>query len=207
MNTALAPSSSAPTASAVSATTPDVFARIHEPDCNLAIWTRSPLDGLSVLFDGAPSNVRFTSGLNTFAQNLPVQLSANGFAASGALDWLIDDICQLAEHFCEVMQIEALEMRLEIVTSDSCRKFHADYVEARLISTYVGTGTQWLTVEDAGRVRDGLDPLATNTMSAGDVGLFKGKLATQTPAIHRSPPIAGTGEKRLLLVLNPHERG
>ena len=42
-------------------------------------------------------------------------------------------------------------------------------------------------------------------MSPGDAGIFKGKIATDTPAIHRSPPIAGTGEKRLLLVLNPVE--
>lgn len=39
-----------------------------------------------------------------------------------------------------------------------------------------------------------------------DVGLFKGKLATDRPAMHRSPPIAGTGAVRLLLVLNPASR-
>ena len=38
---------------------------------------------------------------------------------------------------------------LEVVRTDSCRKFHADYVTARLITTYLGEGTQWLDEADA----------------------------------------------------------
>jgi hypothetical protein len=41
-------------------------------------------------------------------------------------------------------------------------------------------------------------------MQPGQVGLFKGRLAVAEPAVlHRSPPIAGTGQRRLLLVLDP----
>jgi len=56
---------------------------------------------------------------------------------------------------------------------------------------------------DADRVAAGDSPHRINRMEAFDVGLFKGKLATDRPAIHRSPPIAGTGAARLLMVLNP----
>ena len=101
------------------------------------------------------------------------------------------------------MKLDAVSVRLAIVTSDSCRKFHADYVKARLITTYVGTGTQWIDGKDAERVARGQDPVRINTLGAGDVGLFKGKIATRYPAIHRSPPIARTGETRLMLVLDP----
>ncbi|KWV92041.1 hypothetical protein AUC45_12885 [Erythrobacter sp. YT30] len=113
----------------------------------------------------------------------------------------------MADHYCAILDLGEVEVRLEVVTTNSCRKWHADYVKARLITTYVGSGTQWLTQADADRVKGGEEPQWINSMSPGDVGMFKGKLATDTPAIHRSPPIAGTGEKRLLLVLNPPEQG
>jgi hypothetical protein len=53
----------------------------------------------------------------------------------------------------------------------------------------------------------GNEPERINTMAAGDVGLFKGRHWTEAPAIHRSPPIAETGETRLLLVLDPANVG
>jgi hypothetical protein len=42
---------------------------------------------------------------------------------------------------------------------------------------------------------------------AGEVALFKGRLLTDSPIIHRSPPIAGTGQRRLVLVINPAQEG
>ncbi|MEO0057370.1 MAG: hypothetical protein RIT17_820, partial [Pseudomonadota bacterium] len=82
----------------------------------------------------------------------------------------------------------------------------ADYVRARLITTYAGEGTDWLDAADAARVAAGQEPRQINRMATFDVGLFKGKLATDHPAIHRSPPIAGSGGARLLLVLNPAQK-
>ena len=104
------------------------------------------------------------------------------------------------------MDLARIELRLEVVRTDSCRKFHADYVSARLITTYVGAGTDWLDDAEAAHLAASGEPRRINRMAAFDVGLFKGKLATERPAIHRSPPIAGTGAKRLLLVLNPSSK-
>ena len=53
------------------------------------------------------------------------------------------------------MQLARFELRLEVVRTDSCRKFHADYVTARLITTYAGEGTDWLADADAARVAAG----------------------------------------------------
>jgi hypothetical protein len=116
---------------------------------------------------------------------------------------LVEDAARLGELFCAAMDLAKLELRLEVVRTDSCRKFHADYVTARLITTYVGEGTDWLDENDAARVAAGETPRHINRLAPFDIGLFKGKLATERPAIHRSPPIAGTGAARLLLVLNP----
>lgn len=43
----------------------------------------------------------------------------------------------------------------------------------------------------------------SRSLAPGAVGLFKGRiLAGEQAIVHRSPPIAGTGEERLLLVID-----
>ena len=187
------------------ATDPAILREIREPDCNLAIWTRSTLRNADGLLDGAPKDVRFNASLADVKWRLEAEMRKSGFSDAAAMAELIEDAHGLAQLYCDVMDLSNVEVRLEVVTTDSCRKWHADYVKARLITTYTGTGTQWLDTRNAELVKNGEEPAQINTMNAGDVGLFKGKLASEWPAVHRSPPIAGTGEKRLLLVLNPPE--
>ncbi len=174
-----------------------------DPDCNLAIWERQISDTLANLLAADRKDIRVEAPLSVLGARLQDSLNDAGYTDETERDELVADILMLAGHYCAILALTELEVRLEVVSTNSCRKWHADYVKARLIATYVGSATQWLTNEDASRVKDGADPLQINSMSPGDVGIFKGKLATNTPAIHRSPPIAGTGEKRLLLVLNP----
>jgi hypothetical protein len=188
-------------------TQPDALHAIRDPDCNLAIWQRAPLADFSPLVTGTPNDIRFVSDVAGLPGRLAQELRQNGYAPEPALHHaLIEDAANLASVFCAAMQLATVELRLEVVRTDSCRKFHADYVTARLITTYVGEGTDWLDQADAERVAAGQGPQHINRLSAFHVGLFKGKLATATPAIHRSPPIAGTGSARLLLVLNPASR-
>ena len=90
--------------------------------------------------------------------------------------------------------------------SDGSGTFHADYVSLRLILTYAGPGTQWLDQGDAARLHDGaaIETLCVRAIPTGDVALFKGrKWARDAPIIHRSPPIADTGQRRLVLVIDP----
>jgi len=186
---------------------PAVLAAIGEADCNLAIWQRAPLADFAPLLEGNPKDLRFTSDVAGLPALLAEGLAQGGYAGSPALHTaLIEDAASLAGLFCAAMDLGKLELRLEVVRTDSCRKFHADYVTARLITTYVGEGTDWLDEADAARVAAGDQPHCINRLSTFDVGLFKGKLATDRPAIHRSPPIAETGSTRLLLVFNPASR-
>jgi hypothetical protein len=190
------------------ADTPAALTAIRDEDCNLAIWRRESFADFTPLTLGTPTDVRFTSDPGSLADKLLRALQHGGFGGDAALHRaLTDDAAQLAALFCDAMELARFELRLEVVRSDSCRKFHADYVSARLITTYAGEGTEWLDEADADRVAAGADPLRINRLAPFDVGLFKGKLATTRPAIHRSPPIAGTaGGARLLLVLNPASR-
>jgi len=181
------------------------LADIRSPDCNLAIWDRSGLSGVTALMGEQAKDIRFSTSLANLEGQLASSLAESDFADLPLRNDLIDDVAMLAEAYAAIMDIKDVEVRLEVVTTNSCRKWHADYVKARLITTYVGTGTQWLDGADADRVKRGNEPLQINEMQSGAVGIFKGKLWTETPAVHRSPPIEGTGERRLLLVINPAE--
>lgn len=194
--------------SARPADSPAILAAIRDPVCSLAIWQRRAFADFTALTCGTPNDLRFTSNPAGLPATLADALAANGYAGDAALHRaLVEDAALLARLFCDAMGLATFELRLEVVRTDSCRKFHADYVTARLITTYVGEGTQWLDEADADRVAAGGEPQRIHRLAPFDVGLFKGKLSAGRPAIHRSPPIAGTeGGARLLLVLNPASR-
>jgi hypothetical protein len=150
---------------------PDVFAAIHDPDCHLAIWRRAPFANLAPLVEGTPQDLSFDTTPAALPARLAAQLAQKGFGGPAALHAaLTRDVADLAARFCAVMGLARLELRLEVVRSDSCRRFHADYVTAR--------------------VRAGMEPQRIHQLAPFDVGLFKGRLAGERPAIHRSPPIA-----------------
>ena len=100
------------------------------------------------------------------------------------------------------------------VRSDQCRKFHVDYLQLRLISTYVGPGTEWVVAGDVRRdalSHPSFDPDQANRSivrreagvrraQAGDVLLMKGRLGGDG-LVHRSPPIEALGLVRVVLVV------
>jgi hypothetical protein len=114
--------------------------------------------------------------------------------------WLEEDISDLAARFAEMMRAPYLRLRLDAITTNACRKFHVDAIYARLICTYRGTGTQY------GISPDGEDPKRVFTVGTGSPMVMRGTLWPQNPPsglLHRSPPIAGTGETRLVIVIDP----
>lgn len=112
----------------------------------------------------------------------------------------IGEVSELAAAFSDLFGTPFLRMRLDVVTHNACRKFHIDAVKARLICTYRGAGTQY------GTSVGGDDPTDIAIAPTGAPMLLRGTLWPKTPRsglLHRSPPIEGTGETRLLLVLDP----
>ena len=142
---------------------------------------------------------------STLPASLGPRLVEAGYTEADAAA-LTADIVDLAATFTDIMDTDRVAIRLEVVETDACRRFHADYVTARLICTYVGPGTQWLDTRDAAALAAGADPqtLTIRQIGTGDVAIFKGRLwSPDAPAVHRSPPIAGTGARRLMLVMDP----
>ncbi|QTD56889.1 DUF1826 domain-containing protein [Parasphingorhabdus cellanae] len=188
---------------AFTARNPKALRAIRVEGVGIAIWERSAPPGLSDLKLDGIVDVRFTADIDELPAMLDSALDDAGHEKSVARDILHNDILVLANRFAQIMQNEFVEIRLECVTTNACKKFHTDYVTARLITTYLGQGTQWLDSEDTADSDCG-DLHNIQQMQAGDVALFKGRLWSRDKAgIHRSPPIEGTGEERLLLVINP----
>ena len=102
-------------------------------------------------------------------------------------------------------------------TTISAKKFHVDNLRYRMITTYVGPGTEYVPEAYVNRhalERSFCDPTSANRAivrderfifraSPGDVLLMKGFGASRGGgAVHRSPPIEGTEERRVVLVVS-----
>lgn len=186
------------------ADTPEGLSSFHKPGCAAAIWRRQPPAEFRDWIEGlAPEllpSMREIMAPADVADAVTEACDDADTPASPARDWLVADIASLAACFADLVSAPYLRVRLDVVTSNSCRKFHIDAVTSRLICTYRGTGTQY------GVSPDGAEPRRVFTAPTGAPFLLRGTLWPAEPRsglLHRSPPIAGTGETRLLLVLDP----
>jgi hypothetical protein len=189
---------------------PGVLAAIGDAAINLAIWQRAvPGDvaaDAALLLQEAPADVRIAAPLAAVAGALAAAMDAAGWPHVPAL---LADVAALAALAAPRFGTPCVDVRLEVIAGDACRKFHADHVPLRLITSHAGPGSQWLRNEDAAALAAGaaINQIAVQQLATGDVALFKGRLLTDTPIIHRSPPIAGSGVRRLVLVINPAAEG
>ncbi|MGL5837558.1 MAG: DUF1826 domain-containing protein [Sphingorhabdus sp.] len=168
------------------------WTRINERDCPLVIEERaSPLGDadISPLLAKAPFVLRAEGVVDMLTGQL-VELPVA----------LIADIQALAARFAELTGNSELRVRLEGVTTNACKKVHADYTDVRLITTYAGPGTDYAPHGDP--------ECCLERMPAGWIGLFKGRLFGDghEPCMHRSPPIEGSGEARLVLIIDTPAR-
>jgi len=186
------------------ADTPEGLSAIHRPGCGAAIWRRHVLPGfqswLEALEPERLPQARVILRPEEMRDVARQVCDASGTPESPERERLIDDAAALADIFAGLMRASYLRLRFDVVTTNACRKFHTDVVTARLICTYRGTGTQY------GIATDGEKPQHFFIVPTGAPFLVRGKLWPERPRsglVHRSPPIEGTGETRLLLVLDP----
>ncbi|MEM7176091.1 MAG: DUF1826 domain-containing protein [Pseudomonadota bacterium] len=177
---------------------------IGEPACAAAILQRSPEPAFQRWIDAVhPADLpkaRLILAPGDIGPAIADLFDAYDVAYCPHSAWLIEDIRSLAVRFNELVPAPFLRLRLDVINTDACRRFHIDPVVARLICTYRGTGTQ------LGFSADENAPSEIFTVPTGAPVLLRGKLWPGTPPAglsHRSPPIAGTGEVRLVLVIDP----
>lgn len=186
------------------AMSPEGLSAIHSLDCSAAIWPRQPLHSFQSWIDALapeqlpkarvilrPEHVRDTASQICDICGTP-NCTERGL--------LINDVAALAHIFADLMRVRFLLLRLDVVATNACRKFHTDAVAARLICTYRGTGTQYRLSGEAGAAQ------RIFTVPTGSPILMCGTLWPKRPGsglLHRSPPIKGTGETRLVAILDP----
>jgi hypothetical protein len=191
-------------AGVASGTGPEALARIAEPGIAAAIWERAAPPGFLAWIEALPHHALPTlratlapegvlAALETAAERLP----------EGAWRrFLVADAADLACRFAAILGASRLRVRLEVVVDDACRRFHLDRVTARLLCTYCGPGTE---CGPAGPSSSSGAPTSVRQLAPGSAAILRGALwpGERTGLLHRSPPIAGTGETRLLLAIDP----
>ena len=193
---------------------PGVLALLDRPEVNLVSWRRSLPPGVD-------------AGLKAWAEGCPAEfdgiVSAPHWELAGALrgleaasqGWMERDVHELLERFAALADARRVRVSFGVIRGNRCTKFHVDYVRYRLITTYTGPGTEWLP-ESALR-REALDHPADCPCDAnrdivrderavrhavpGEVSVMKGARHEHARgAVHRSPPIEGTGRIRVVLI-------
>ena len=193
--------------------TPQALTRILEDDVNLAAWQRQ-----------LPLHIReFAGGLLSLNQPLAQSLSLElpeedaepdliGLAAEfrdvQGYESFIADVQWLVSAFACLLGARRIGLRLRVLDNAMCPRFHVDHVPVRLITTYVGVGSQWLEEGAMDRRQLGqanAEPQAgIQQLSSGDVALLKGEKWHGNEGfglIHRSPQ-PPAGERRLILTLD-----
>lgn len=117
---------------------------------------------------------------------------------------LLDDICLLAFEFNRLCESLYLRLRLDVMTTNKCPKFHIDHVASRLLCTYRGVGTEYSFLNDQNRPAE---IFSAPNCSAFVLRGTKWPTVCPNKLVHRSPEINHESETRLLLALDPVDSG
>ena len=195
-------------------TVPDVLHGISKPGVDLAIWQRAGGLPWSAWFEALPAHALPACRLEVKPGEalacLQATCNASGTPSGPERDAFLADVVDLVGRFAAITHMDTVSLRLDVVEGNACRRWHRDCVPLRLICTCRGPGTLWMPPPlGPWALAQADDDLAqqAHVFEAGDVALFKGcGWAGQTPdngIVHRSPRIEGTGQTRLVLVLDP----
>ncbi len=197
--------------------TPNVLTDIYQEETNIVIWERELEDKLTAAVS------------ELIQQNPTLQLSMtvspesafhsihDGLGNSAISTVLAEDITQLVDMFCCLFDLKRTGLRLTVLDRAMCPRFHVDRVPSRLVTTYQGIATEWLSHESVDRSKLGVGNAGksdensglfshsddVNQLHQGHVALLKGESWINNEGaglVHRSP--ATSGEKRLLLTLD-----
>lgn len=170
------------------------LAMISQPGIDMAIINRStfPKPGEEVVSIAEVDSIRCVTDRRNLKAKIEFALRELALVQCNTL---ADDMHQLGLLFMNHFAIEHANLRIEVVDSQSCPKFHCDARQIRLITTYAGPTTEYRLC----------DPDAENqAVALGSIALLKG---TTHPThegehvLHRSPPMT-TGQRRLCLVID-----
>jgi len=214
-----------------------MLSNLHNIACSLSYVERLP--DLVSIFDDAINVAVLRRRLDTVLEddcarlaaepglNIKLVVDANqsgrdaivSAVAGNEKSALADDIYRWVELVAEITGAESVGIRLMKHSQAMCPKLHVDNVSLRLVTTYQGPGTQFVSQHMVQRSKLGhashgrsdeesgvlLPGDGIHTAQPGDVVLLKGEAWPNNGghgAVHRSPPM-GENETRVVLTLDP----
>lgn len=124
------------------------------------------------------------------------------------------DIMNVAKMFINLTKSKLIGIQLEVVNHSLCRFFHTDKIPYRLITTYKGPTTEWLTNSNVNRnelgkhLSEGVfkDESKIQYLPEFSLGFIKGEtLLPGASLVHRSPVLQNKNEKRLIMRMDSLE--
>ncbi|MFT5915233.1 MAG: hypothetical protein ACI81T_001733 [Bacteroidia bacterium] len=118
---------------------------------------------------------------------------------------LSEDIIQLLQLFFENTATDSVRLSFFTLQSGMCRKFHTDVTDYRLLCTYRGVGTDFVSPAAQPKSPKEINESNVQSLTEGDVLLFRGAMsATEEfpPLLHKSPEVTTPKEHRLVLRLD-----
>lgn len=182
------------------------LADIFDPVVQVCSWQRAIDTNIATYVTDAAGhyNLQMREVLNTGDRAQLVDLPPG---EGGEL--LRDDVALLTEILCELVDCPSVGLRFASVENAMCPRWHVDRVPIRMLCTYSGPGTEWLedqSVDKAHLSDPEIVDGACQRAASGEVVLLKGALWQDNEgsgAIHRSPAIGSSANRRILLTLDP----
>ena len=185
----------------------EILSAIIDTSTALAIWQRDLDDAVKEATSQlCQQSFELTHTFDPFSEK-EGQIFTHKLATltHAQLNPLVADTIDLCQRFVRFCGLKFVQIRIETVTNDGCRFFHLDNVAMRLVVTYAGSGTQWVSPLYASTARNQQTEYSgpLNSMQTGDVAIFKGKRSDAEDLIlHRSPPLKSTMLPRLVVVVD-----
>lgn len=191
-----------------------VLRQIIRPEVNLALWQRPALRDIVREVSGADvlqlADVRQSTSIDSFDADVASLLGRQGLDPD-AYGGLRADLKHLAELFFTIGKINNAQFRLVGTDRDDCKRFHVDRKRLRMLCTYRGPGTEWLTDAQVDRVAQTRCAPNSAMIRYGSpmkfqyfwVGIMKGDPDNHGHGlVHRSPPIEAAGDCRVLFCMD-----
>jgi hypothetical protein len=195
---------------------PTVLRNILNPGVNLCLWQRptqtAVIRELSSLQASDLPDVRCSTSLDSFDDDVSTLLRQQGLDPLACKNWRVD-LRRLADLYFNVSENRDVTLRLVTTDDDECRRFHVDRTQLRLLCTYLGPGTEWLTDEQVDRLAQSTGAPNDDIIRFGEpsefapfwAGILKGDAYPGNAGhglVHRSPQIGGSGKTRVLFCLD-----
>lgn len=186
-----------------------VLTEVLQDGVNLAVWRRrlpAQLEDFAALVISLGQPLDDQRVIEVDEQRPPILPDLLREAADlQGYDSFVADVTWLVAAYTCLVGARRVGLRLRVLNGPMCPRFHVDNVPLRLLTTYVGPGSEWL--QEQASPRKELPTAETSVdnvqhLQAGDVAVLKGEKWQGNEGaglVHRSP----SGKQgRLLLSLD-----